>query len=109
MEDVDVAVAHARERTRLVLAVLELPLLVRRECDAERARDGFAVRAARVEREQHQIIGDASAASFPVHRQTMVRASSLHGIVAGRDALRRLQRRRRRALLAAPAPPGIPA
>jgi hypothetical protein len=40
-----------------VLAVLELPFLVRAQGDPEHACDGLAIRTARVEGEKHQIIG----------------------------------------------------
>ena len=60
LDDEDIAVAHADERTRFVLAVLELALLVRLQGEPEVSGHAFAEFARGVEREERN--------SFPISR-----------------------------------------
>jgi len=55
LHHVAVAAAHALQRSRLVLAVLEIALLVRAELGAELRRDALGERPRRIQRKQRQI------------------------------------------------------
>lgn len=60
LDHVHVGAAHALERARLVLAVLEHALLVRGEPRAQRRRHGAGIVPSAVEREDAQIVGHAA-------------------------------------------------